>query len=77
MPMASSNQSDCSSSFIIPYIAEYKASPNIRRPVFFQLYYQILPIPTGCLALLPIKAVDVETNPCPTTTHKHVWIYDI
>ena len=33
--MASSKQSDCSSSFIIPYIAEYKASPNIRRPVFF------------------------------------------
>ena len=28
----------------IPYIAEYKASPNIRRPVFFQLYYKILPI---------------------------------
>ena len=29
------------------------------------------------LALLLIKAGDVETNPGPTTTHKQVWIYDI
>ena len=29
------------------------------------------------LALLPIKAGDVETNPGPTTTRKQVWICDI
>ena len=32
--------------------------------------------PTGWLALLLIKAGDVETNPGPTT-HKQVWICDI
>ena len=33
--------------------------------------------PAGWLAMLPIKAGDVETNPGPTTTHKQVWICDI
>ena len=33
--------------------------------------------PDGWLALLLIKAGDVETNPGPTTTHKQVWIFDI
>ena len=33
--------------------------------------------PAGWLALLLIKAGDVETNPGPTTTHKQVWICDI
>ena len=33
--------------------------------------------PAGWLALLLIKASDVETNPDPTTTHKQVWIWDI
>ena len=33
--------------------------------------------PAGWLAMLPIKAGDVETNPGPTTTHKLVWICDI
>ena len=31
----------------------------------------------GWLALLLIKAADVETNPGPTTSHKRVWICDI
>ena len=31
----------------------------------------------GWLALLFIKAGDFETNPCPTTTHRQVWICDI
>ena len=31
----------------------------------------------GWLALLLIKASDVETNPGPTTTDKQVWICDI
>ena len=31
----------------------------------------------GWLALLLMKAGDVETNPGPTTTHIHVWICDI
>ena len=31
----------------------------------------------GWLALLRIKATDVETNPGPTNTHKQVWICDI
>ena len=29
------------------------------------------------MALLLIKAGDVETNPGPTTTHKQVWVCDI
>ena len=33
--------------------------------------------PAGWLALLLIKADDVETNPEPTTTHKQFWICDI
>ena len=33
--------------------------------------------PAGCLAMLLIKADDVETNPGPTTTYKQVWICDI
>ena len=33
--------------------------------------------PTGWLAMLLIKADDVETNPGPTTTCKQVWICDI
>ena len=33
--------------------------------------------PAGWVALLLIKAGDVETNPGPTTTHKQVWICDI
>ena len=33
--------------------------------------------PAGWLALLLIKADDVETNPGPTATHKQVWICDI
>ena len=33
--------------------------------------------PAGWLAMLPIKAGDVETNPGPTTTRKQVWICDI
>ena len=33
--------------------------------------------PAELLALLLIKAGDVETNPGPTTTHKKVWICDI
>ena len=33
--------------------------------------------PTGWLAMLLIKAGDVENNPGPTTTRKQVWIYDI
>ena len=33
--------------------------------------------PAGWLALLLIKAGDVETNPGPTTTQKQVWICDI
>ena len=32
--------------------------------------------PPGWLALLLIKAGDVETNPGPTTTQKQVWICD-
>ena len=31
----------------------------------------------GWLALLLTKAVDVETNPGPTTSNKRVWICDI
>ena len=33
--------------------------------------------PAGWLALLLIKAGDVETNPGPTNTHKQFWICDI
>ena len=33
--------------------------------------------PAGWLALLLIKAGDVETNPGPTNTRKQVWICDI
>ena len=33
--------------------------------------------PAGWLALLLVKAGDVETNPGPITTHKQVWICDI
>ena len=33
--------------------------------------------PAGWLALLLTKAADVETNPCPTTLNKRVWICDI
>ena len=33
--------------------------------------------PAGLLAMLLIKAGDVETNPGPTTTHKQIWICDI
>ena len=33
--------------------------------------------PAGWLALLLIKAGDVEINPGPTTTRKQVWICDI
>ena len=33
--------------------------------------------PVGWLALLLIKAGDVETNPGPTTLNKKVWICDI
>ena len=33
--------------------------------------------PAGWLALILIKAGDVETTPGPTTTHKQVWIFDI
>ena len=33
--------------------------------------------PDGWLALLLIKACDIETNPGLTTTHKEVWIFDI
>ena len=33
--------------------------------------------PAGWLALLVIKAGDVETNPCLATTHNHVCICDI
>ena len=33
--------------------------------------------PAGCLAMLHIKAGDVETNPGSTTTRKQVWICDI
>ena len=29
------------------------------------------------LAILLMKAGDVDTNPGPTTTHKQVWIFDI
>ena len=34
-------------------------------------------IPAGWPALLLTKAGDVETNPCPTTLNKKVWICDI
>ena len=33
--------------------------------------------PAGWIALLLIKAGDVETNPGPTTTHKQIWICDM
>ena len=33
--------------------------------------------PAGWLALLLIKAGDVEINPGQTNTYKQVWIYDI
>ena len=33
--------------------------------------------PARWLALILIKAGDVETNPGPTTTHKQIWIWDI
>ena len=33
--------------------------------------------PAGWLAMLLIKAGNVETNPGPTTTRKQVWICDI
>ena len=33
--------------------------------------------PARCLTLLLTKAGDVETNPCPTTSNKRVWICDI
>ena len=33
--------------------------------------------PAGCLALLLIKAGDVQTNPGPITTRKQVWTCDI
>ena len=33
--------------------------------------------PAGWMAMLLIKAGNVETNPGPTTTHKQVWICDI
>ena len=33
--------------------------------------------PAGWLAMILIKAGDVETNPGPTTTRKQVWICDI
>ena len=34
-------------------------------------------VPAGWLTLLLTKVGDVETNPCPTTSHKLVWICDI
>ena len=33
--------------------------------------------PAGWLALMLTKTGDVETNPCPTTLNKKVWICDI
>ena len=33
--------------------------------------------PAGWLAMLLVKAGDVETNPAPTATYKQVWICDI
>ena len=42
------------------------------------VFWAILPYGSaGRLALLLIKAGDVETNPGPTSTHKQVWICDI
>ena len=33
--------------------------------------------PAWWLALLHIKVGNVETNPCPTTTHKQFWIFNV
>ena len=47
-------------------------------PAMITVFWAIRPCePTGWLAMLLVKAVDVETNPGPTTTRKQVWIYDI
>ena len=58
-----------------------KLCQNLPSPAMENLFTVLLASrpcgPTGWLALLLIKAGDVETNPGPTTTHKQVWICDI
>ena len=52
-------------------------APSNGAPIY-RLFWASRPCgPTGWLALLLIKAGDVETNPGPTTLNKRVWICDI
>ena len=57
-----------------------KLFPKLSPPAMvdrFTVFWARWPCgPAGWLAI-HIKAGDVETNPGPTTTHKHAWIYDI
>ena len=51
--------------------------PNNGGPIYLFLRESRSCGLAGWLALLLIKAVDVETNPVPTNTCKQVWICDI
>ena len=52
------------------------SAPNNGGPIY--CFWATRPCePNGWLALLLIKAGDVETNPGPTRSHKRVWICDI
>ena len=56
----------------------YTSHPNQWAGGKFTVFLASRPCrPDGWLALLFIKAGDVETNPGPTTTHKQVWIFDM
>ena len=51
---------------------------KLCRPLPITVFWASWPCgPAGWLAMLLIKAGDVETNPGPTTTRKQVWICDI
>ena len=51
-------------------------APSNRGPIY-RFYASRQSGPAGFMAVLLIKAGDVETNPGPTTTRKQVWICDI
>ena len=55
-----------------------RTSPPPAMGARFTVFWTCRPCgPAGWLALLLTKAGDVETNPCPTTLNKKVWICDI
>ena len=63
-------------------IAVWQTLFKLYRPLTPQAMGARLPFcrpcgPAGLLAMLLIKAGDVETNPGPTTTRKQIWICDI